>query len=130
MSDRAPRPFPAFLAGAGGLYGAGGVAAAAAAAHRVSDPLLATSSNFLMLHAAALVALAAAASAGPGRLLVIPGWILAFGALLFCGDLALRALSGASPLPLAAPVGGSLLIVGWLGVAVGAAIFAMRRAPD
>ncbi|WP_036306437.1 DUF423 domain-containing protein [Methylopila sp. 73B] len=111
-----------------GLYGAAGVALAAVAAHRVDSPLLGTASNFLMLNAAALVALAAAAQVfAAGARLTVPAWAIALGTLLFCGDLTLRALNGASPSPMAAPTGGTLIILGWLGVAIGAVLAALRR---
>lgn len=110
-----------------GLYGAAGVATAAAAAHMTGDTRLGTASNFLMLTAPALVAAAAAAQAfALGRLVMIPAWGLAIGALLFCGDLLVRVAFGASPLPMAAPVGGTVMIVSWIGVAVGAALGVFR----
>ncbi|MBM7852078.1 uncharacterized membrane protein YgdD (TMEM256/DUF423 family) [Methylopila capsulata] len=113
-----------------GLYGAAGVALAAVAAHRLDSPLLGAASNFLMLNAAALVALAAAAHAfAAGARLGAPAWAIALGTLLFCGDLTLRALNGASPWPMAAPTGGTLMILGWLGVAIGAALAAAGRSP-
>lgn len=111
------------------LYCALGVATAAAAAHMTGDPRLGTASTFLMLHAAALVGLAGAARAfGLGASLLIPAWGVALGTLLFCGDLIVRVAYGASPLPIAAPTGGTILIVSWLGVSIGAAIGALRRA--
>lgn len=113
-----------------GLYGAAGVALAAVAAHRVDSPLLGTASTFLMLHAGALVALAAASQVfAAGAKLAVPAWAIALGTLLFCGDLTLRALNGASPWPMAAPTGGTLMIIGWLGVAIGATLTALRRLP-
>jgi uncharacterized membrane protein YgdD (TMEM256/DUF423 family) len=113
-----------------GLYGALGVATAAASAHLAGDTRLETASLFLMLHAAALIGMAAAARAfGLGAWLTVPAWGVALGALLFCGDLIVRVAYGASPLPIAAPVGGTILIVSWLGVSIGAALGALRRAP-
>ncbi|WP_245479713.1 DUF423 domain-containing protein, partial [Hansschlegelia zhihuaiae] len=92
-------------------------------------PRLATASSFLMLHAAALVGMAAAARAfGLGRWLTIPAWGVALGALLFCGDLIIRVATGASPLPMAAPIGGTILIAAWLALSIGAALGALRRA--
>jgi len=112
-----------------GLYGALGVATAAAGAHMSGDPRLATASSFLMLHAAALVGLSGAARAfGVGLALLIPAWGIALGALLFCGDLIVRTAYGASPIPMAAPIGGTVLIVSWLGVSIGAATTLFRRA--
>lgn len=112
-----------------GLFGAVGVATAAAAAHHSADPRLATASNFLMLHAAALVGIAGAAGAlGLNRRALLPGAGVALGTLLFCGDLIIRVAYGASPLPVAAPVGGSILIASWLALAAGAALGLRRNA--
>jgi len=57
-------------------------------------PNLATAAHFLLFNAAAIVGLAAlAAQAGRGRAAVLAGaTAIAVGALLFSGDLALRAL--------------------------------------
>lgn len=118
-----------FLVAVAGLYGALGVATAAAAAHMTGDARLGTASNFLMLTAPALVAAAAASQAfGLGRWLTIPAWGIALGALMFCGDLLIRVAFDVSPLPMTAPIGGTLLIVSWLALAIGAAIGAARRA--
>lgn len=116
------------LVAVAGLYGAVGVATAAAAAHMTGDARLGTASNFLMLTAPALVAAAAAAQAfGLGKLVTIPAWGIALGALLFCGDLLIRVAFGASPVPMVAPTGGTILIASWVALALGAAIGAVRR---
>ncbi|MFC3692066.1 DUF423 domain-containing protein [Chenggangzhangella methanolivorans] len=119
---------PLALLAVAGLYGAAGVATAAVAAHISGDTRLGTASTFLMLHAAVLVGLAGAARAfGIGLPLLVPAWGVALGTLLFCGDLIVRVVYGASPLPVAAPTGGTILIVSWLGVTVGAVVGALRR---
>ncbi|HEY0292757.1 MAG TPA: DUF423 domain-containing protein [Hansschlegelia sp.] len=111
-----------------GVYGALGVATAAAGAHMSGDPRLATVATFLMLHAAALPAVAAAGVAlGLGWLALAPAWGLALGTLLFCGDLLVRVIHGSSPLPIAAPTGGTILILSWLALTVGAVAGAIRR---
>jgi uncharacterized membrane protein YgdD (TMEM256/DUF423 family) len=48
------------------------------------------------------------------------------GALLFSGDIALRAFAGHRLFPMAAPSGGALLIGGWALLAI-AALFAGMR---
>ncbi|MGQ3673534.1 DUF423 domain-containing protein [Xanthobacter sp. TB0136] len=105
----------------GGLYGALGVAAGAAAAHLVGDDMLTTASHFLLFHAAALVAIGAASAAvDGGRAPLLTGAsAIALGTFLFTGDLALRALSEGEYHWGTAPVGGSVLIVGWIFVAIG-----------
>lgn len=101
--------------GVAGLVGAAGVALAAVAAHRVADPSLATAALFLILHAGAAVALSAFAGASPW-----PGAVLAaasvmlFAVTLFSGDVAARVLAEGRLFPMAAPTGGSLLILAWL----------------
>jgi uncharacterized membrane protein YgdD (TMEM256/DUF423 family) len=48
--------------------------------------------------------------------------VLLVGLVLFCGDLLARDFLGGRLVPFAAPVGGSLLILGWLVVAASALI--------
>ncbi len=55
-----------------GLAGAAGVIEAAAAAHRVSDPRLATSAHFLILNAAASIAINGFALELRARPLLVP----------------------------------------------------------
>jgi uncharacterized membrane protein YgdD (TMEM256/DUF423 family) len=50
------------------------------------------------------------------------------GAILFSGDISLRTLTGASPMRMAAPTGGVMLIVGWLWLAF-AALAGKRTVP-
>ncbi|WP_020177994.1 DUF423 domain-containing protein [Methylopila sp. M107] len=123
--SRSPLP----LVAVAGLYGAVGVATAAAAAHMPGDARLGTASQFLMLHAGALLGAAAAARAfGLGRLIAIPAWGIALGVFLFSGDLLVRVWLGASPVPVAAPVGGTILIASWLALSIGAAVGGLRGA--
>ena len=108
----------AFVALAG-LAGALGVGLSALAAHLTGGGSLDTAARFLLVHAPALLGLAALMGAGLIRrgLGLAAGLVLVAGLVLFCGDLALRALSGIAPLRLAAPTGGVLLMVGWVLVA-------------
>jgi uncharacterized membrane protein YgdD (TMEM256/DUF423 family) len=120
----APRTRNLALAAAAlaGLAGACGVGLAAIGAHVSQSPLLTTAADFLLIHAVATLALAALAVASPRR----GGWFLCaaalflIGASLFCGDLSVRALAGGRLFPMAAPTGGSLLILGWVLTAVAA----------
>lgn len=110
-----------------GLTGAAGVGTAAAAAH-VGGPNLSTAAQILLAHAPAFLGLAAWMRAGEGR----PGpaaWagvVLFAGVALFSGTLALGALAGLKPFPMAAPTGGVLAILGWLGLAVSAFVGTRR----
>jgi uncharacterized membrane protein YgdD (TMEM256/DUF423 family) len=105
------------------LIGAGGVALAAAAAHREGGDLARTAAYFLILHAAALLALAACAAAFATRralagAFLTVGAALALGTLIFSADLTSRAFEGSRLFPMAAPIGGSLMILAWLALAV------------
>lgn len=109
-----------------GLAGAVGVSLAAVAAHKVPDPSLATAATFFILHAAAVIALAAFAAndAGPGRWLAV-AYLMLLSVTLFSGDIALHTLADFHVFPMAAPIGGSLLILSWVLVAL-LAIFSAR----
>jgi len=107
------------LVGSAALSGAAGVAEAAAAAHAVADPLLKTSADFLIVNAAAVIAVSAFAIGADYR----GFWVLAaastllLGGFLFCGELTAHVLVTRSQIPLMAPIGGILMILGWLAVA-------------
>ena len=94
-----------------GLLGAAGVAGSAVAAHGGYGETLNTASLFALIHAALTIALTRGA---PTRLSTLAGALIMMGALLFCGDLALRALAQRALFPMAAPLGGFLMIGGWL----------------
>ena len=110
-----------------GLFGAAGVAAAALAAHGKGGPDLSIAANFLLLHAAALCAIALSSQRAAAPFL-LAATVLAIGTLLFCGDLAARALLDGGLFPMAAPTGGVAMILGWLFVAGAGALRA--RAPS
>jgi uncharacterized membrane protein YgdD (TMEM256/DUF423 family) len=101
---------------AAGLFGAAGVALSAAAAH-AGGGNIATAANFLLFHAPALLALSVL---GAGKVLRAGGWILLVGVLLFSGDLLARHYIGDRLFPMAAPAGGTLMILGWLVIAASA----------
>jgi uncharacterized membrane protein YgdD (TMEM256/DUF423 family) len=103
-----------FLGLAAGLLGAAGVALSAVGAHLSGDPIVTTAAQFLLFHAGALLALIAIMRPRRDFWLHLSATILLAGALLFSGDLALRALAHITLLRLAAPTGGLFLIAGWL----------------
>ena len=109
------------LLAAAGLCGALGVGVSAAASHK-ADPNLAIAGNFLLFHAPALIGLSLLAG---NRIASIAGWVLAVALILFAGDLASLSQFGHGLFPLAAPLGGMGLIVGWLLV-IAAAVLAPR----
>ena len=110
-----------FLAG---LAGASGVALSAYAAHADGGANLTTAATFLLIHAAAVAGLCVNWTSRRG--LLQAATLLMIGVILFSGDITLRTLTGATPMRMAAPTGGVMLIVGWLWVA--AAAFLGRRA--
>ncbi len=108
------------LAALAGVFGAAGVGLAAAAAHLTGEATLKTAADFLLFHAAALLAICAFMRQAPRAPLLVAGTLVALGTTLFSGDLALRALAGLRLVPMAAPTGGMLLIAGWVLTAVAA----------
>jgi len=106
-----------------GVMGADGIILAAASAHQPDAARLAAASSMLLFHATAVLAVVALAERGVIDVRI--GIAAAFGfvvaAALFAGDLTLRQYAGHSLFPMAAPIGGTLLIVSWLTLAVAAA---------
>jgi uncharacterized membrane protein YgdD (TMEM256/DUF423 family) len=104
------------------------VAAGAAAAHLAGggEPraaeLLRTGALYGMVHAAALVAVAALIERRerPYLLLAIAGWSLAAGTCLFSFSLFGLALTRWLWLAAVTPFGGTLLLVGWAALGLGA----------
>ncbi|MBV1706266.1 MAG: DUF423 domain-containing protein [Hyphomicrobiales bacterium] len=107
--------------GIAGLVGAAGVALAARAAHGGGNvAVLAIAAQFLLVHAAALLALGAwLPQAGPRRagLMGIALILMALAAMLFAADLTIFGMFGHSLFPFAAPLGGLGMIAAWLLVA-------------
>jgi uncharacterized membrane protein YgdD (TMEM256/DUF423 family) len=104
------------LAGVNGLMA---VAAGAFGAHAVADPQvkewLRTGAQYQLAHAAA----------GLGafslmRLAIVPGgiagWLFGLGGLVFGGSLYLMALTGVRALGAVTPLGGLLMMLGWIAV--------------
>jgi uncharacterized membrane protein YgdD (TMEM256/DUF423 family) len=108
------------LAALAALLGALGVAGSAAAAH-VGGPNLATSAQFALFHASAVLAALWLARSGLARPVVArtAAWLLALGAVVFSGAVALGSF-GLHPVPMAAPIGGTTLIGAWLVLALAA----------
>jgi uncharacterized membrane protein YgdD (TMEM256/DUF423 family) len=105
-----------------GAMGAAGVILAAASAHQPDATRLASASSMLLFHASAVLA---AVLLVERRVIHMQlGFGAAFGfviaAALFAGDLTLRQYAGHSLFPMAAPTGGTLLILSWLALAVAA----------
>ena len=116
------RPFRILIILAG-VMGADGVILAAASAHQPDASRLASASSMLLFHACAVLAVVALAERGVIhlRIGIAAGFGFVIATALFAGDLSLRQYAGHGLFPMAAPTGGTLLIVSWLGLAVAAA---------
>jgi uncharacterized membrane protein YgdD (TMEM256/DUF423 family) len=106
-----------------GIMGADGVILAAASAHQPDATRLASASSMLLFHATAVLAVVALTERGVIHVRIGIAAALGFivAAALFAGDLTLRQYAGHSLFQMAAPTGGTLLIVSWLLLAVAAA---------
>jgi uncharacterized membrane protein YgdD (TMEM256/DUF423 family) len=111
-----------------GVMGMAGIGLVAAAAHAATGMKLEPAGYLLLLHAAAVLAGTAALdrdliyrSLG---LLGLAGFVA--GAALFSGDLSLRAFAGFRLFPLAAPIGGLVLMASWFVIALGGGIVLAR----
>jgi uncharacterized membrane protein YgdD (TMEM256/DUF423 family) len=108
-----------------GLHGFCAVALGAFAAHAlkaVLDPealgWVETGARYQMYHALALLALAALGGRLQGKAARASGWGFALGPLIFSGSLYLMALSGQRWLGAVTPLGGLLMLAGWLSLAI------------
>jgi uncharacterized membrane protein YgdD (TMEM256/DUF423 family) len=106
---------------AAGLCGAAGVALSAVAAHGGAANT-ASAATFMVVHAPVLLVV------GLTYFNAIMRWaavVLLLGLALFAGDLVVRDFADDRLFAMAAPVGGGLMILGWLGIAL-AALFPRR----
>lgn len=85
-----------------------------------------TGAMYHLVHAAALVGVGLAGSLRPRPLFDLAGWSFLGGVLLFSGALYALAWTGVKAFGAVAPVGGTLLIVGWGAFVAGA----WGRRPD
>jgi uncharacterized membrane protein YgdD (TMEM256/DUF423 family) len=106
-----------------GVMGVDGVILAAASAHQPDATRLAAASSMLLFHATAVLGAVALAERGliHVRIGIVAAWGFVVATALFAGDLTLRQYAGHSLFPMAAPTGGTLLILSWLALAVAAA---------
>ncbi len=106
-----------------GLMGAAGVVLAAASAHQADASRLASASSMLLFHASAVIGAALLTGHGIARrgLGLTATFGFTVGAALFAGDLTMRQYAGHGLFTMAAPTGGTLLILSWLVLAIAAA---------
>ena len=105
------------------VMGADGVILAAASAHGAEASRLASASSMLLFHALAVLGAVAVADRGlvHARLGILSAAGFVIAASLFAGDLTLRQYTGHGLFPMAAPTGGTMLIVSWLVLGIAAA---------
>jgi uncharacterized membrane protein YgdD (TMEM256/DUF423 family) len=106
------------------LMGAAGVALWAMAAHKPGGASLVTGAQFLLFHASAIMAVTASRKQNllHPRLASLGVSVMILGNALFTGDLVTRTFAQSPLFTMAAPLGGSLTILAWLGIAVSAAL--------
>lgn len=109
------RPLVLFVSG---LTGLSGVALAAAASHGGDTHFLGNASTMCLAHAPVLLALYIGHSTF--RTATLSALALGLGTIIFAGDLVARHYLGDRLFPFAAPMGGTLMMLGWLLTAVGA----------
>ena len=112
----------ACIAALGGFLG---VSAGTFAAHVIAgrlEPALVvtfkTGVQYQMYHVLALFAIAWACSHWPGRLINAVGWLMIFGTVLFCGSLYGFSLTEAQIFGTTAAIGGGVLMIAWLMLAL------------
>ncbi len=101
--------------------GAMAVAIGAFAAHGAGPQiktLLTTGASYQLTHA--LLALICSIIPAGGKLPAIAGWLASVGGLIFCLALAFLGLLSLPALGAVAPIGGVLMIAGWLALAFAA----------
>lgn len=105
------------------IMGADGVILAAASAHQANAGRLASASSMLLFHASAVLAAVALVERAivHARIGLAAALGLVIGASLFAGDLTLRQYAGHGLFSMAAPTGGTVMILSWLVLAVAAA---------
>jgi uncharacterized membrane protein YgdD (TMEM256/DUF423 family) len=109
------------LAAFAAFNGAMAVAVGAFGAHGAGPQiktLLTTGAAYQLSHA--LLALICVIVPFGGRTAIIAGWLASVGGLIFCLALALLGLLSLPALGAVAPIGGGLMIAGWLVLAVAA----------
>ncbi len=114
-----------------GLMGAGGVGLAAAAAHAAPAAGLDSAAYLMLFHATAVLGAGALTKQELlwRRLGLVAMACFVAGGVLFASDISMRAFAGHRLFPMAAPTGGTLLILGWLVLAA-AAVVAMATVCD
>lgn len=114
--------FSRLIVAVAGILGLAGIIAAAAASHDGDERILGSLALIALTQAPAVLALGLY---GSGMVFRVAAAVIAFGAVVFCADLAMRHFTGGRLFPMSAPLGGAAMIAGWL-VVVLAAILTRR----
>lgn len=89
------------------------------AAHGIRDPQarewIMTGVLFQLPHVAAVFGILGWRRS---RLVIMPTWAISIGSLIFAGDLYALALGAPRAIAAFAPIGGSLMMIGWLWLAI------------
>lgn len=111
----------------GALMGFISVAAGAFGAHALKQKLdqemlaiFEVGSRYQMYHALAMCVAAWASTVTPGIWAPLSGWLFFAGALIFSGSLYALSLTGIRLLGAITPIGGVILLIGWLCLAMAA----------
>jgi uncharacterized membrane protein YgdD (TMEM256/DUF423 family) len=127
VTGRIPRPMHRWILFSGAVSGALGVLLGAFGAHglksRLSQDLLVifeVGVRYQMFHALALLMVGVLALQRPSGSLQAAAWLWIAGSLVFSGSLYILAVTGARWLGAITPVGGSMLIAGWVALALAA----------
>lgn len=112
-----------FLVFIAALAGAAGVALAAVAAHKLQNPAIASASQMLMVHAAAVLALVAIAGRHEQQgFWLAAALVILAGSIVFALAVSLPLLADVTFFPMAAPIGGTAVMVGWALAALAALV--------
>lgn len=103
-----------------GIAGAVGIVTLALSAHSGISASLETAAQMLLFHAPVFLGIGVLSQIRQVLILPYTTLSMATGLTLFCGDLITNALLGDGLFPMAAPIGGMLLIVSWIALALGA----------
>jgi uncharacterized membrane protein YgdD (TMEM256/DUF423 family) len=75
--------------------------------------------RYQMYHALGLIAVAWALGTFPNNLVSVAGWLLLAGTIIFSGSLYILTLSGVRFWGAITPIGGVLMLVGWIIFIIG-----------
>jgi uncharacterized membrane protein YgdD (TMEM256/DUF423 family) len=107
----------AFIAVAAGAYGSHGLKG------RLTPEMMGVFEvgvRYQMYHALALIGVSFASAQWPGSLVTASGWLFLAGTILFSGSIYLLCLTGSKLYGPITPIGGGMLMIGWLCLAIGA----------